>query len=132
MDSDFSENITLHFGIDMIRVHYDDMKFYYVENYYDYPLVGTCIHNGQIARFEANDETDYQLMNDTCPCCKDGGSDDYKDCHCEAYPDVHCELTPLGFIGTIKAIGRKYFWDWFHHPYLMWKFRKRINNRGNV
>ena len=48
-----------------IRVPYDDMKFHYVTGFYDYPLSGTCIHNGQIALFEGQDETDYQLMNDT-------------------------------------------------------------------
>ena len=101
------------------------MKFHYVENFYDYPLVGTCIYNGQIALFEANDETDYQKMNDTCPCCKPDGSDDYKECHCEPYPDIHCKLTPLGFIDTIKAICNKYFWSWVHYPYLMWQFRRR-------
>ena len=114
------------------ELDYNQVKWYYVLGHYDLTWSGYAWHNGRLHYVETFDTTDYDTMTDTCPCCKDGGSDDYKDCHCEAYPDVYCELTPLGFIGTIKAIGRKYFWDWFHHPYLMWKFRRRTNNRGNV
>jgi hypothetical protein len=114
----------------MIRVPYNDMKFHYVENFYDYPLVGTCIHNGQIALFESNDETDYQLMNDTCPCCKTGGTDDYKDCHCQNAPELYYYITTLPWhqriyrridvymklVMWLKSYGIQgyYYWDrWF-------------------
>lgn len=114
----------------MIRVPYNDMKFHYVENFYDYPLVGTCIYNGQIALFEAKDETDYQLMNDTCPCCKYGGTDDYKDCHCKNAPDLYYYITTLPWhkrvyrrievyvklVRWLKSYGIQgyYYWDrWF-------------------
>lgn len=113
-----------------IKVPYEEMKFHYVSNFYDYPLVGTCIHNGQIALFEASDETDYQLMNDTCPCCKPDGSDDYKECHCQNAPDLFYYITLLPWhlrvyhrihtytrlIWWLKAYGIQgyYYWDrWF-------------------
>lgn len=93
----------------MNTVPYDDMKFYFVTNHYDYHLSGTCIHNGRIALFESHDETDYQLMNDTCPCCKDGGTDDYKDCHCENAPNVYCYITELPFLQRIRYRLRPYY-----------------------
>jgi len=79
----------------MIKLPYEQMKFHYVENFYDYPLSGTCIYNNRIALFQCSDETDYQKMNDTCPCCKDGGTDDWKDCHCKNAPDLYYYLTEL-------------------------------------
>ena len=82
----------------MIKLPYEQMKFHYITNFYDYPLSGTCIYNNRIALFQSSDETDYQTMNDTCPCCKDGGTDDWKDCHCQNAPDLYYYLTvlPLG------------------------------------
>jgi hypothetical protein len=93
----------------MIRVSYDDMKFYYVESFYDYPLSGTCIHNGQVARFLVKDETDYQTMEDTCPCCKEDGTGKWEDCHCQNAPDLFYEITTLPLKDRIKYRMKPYY-----------------------
>lgn len=92
----------------MIKVPYESMKFHYITNHYDYHLSGTCIHNGRIALFQSQDETDYQTMNDTCPCCKEGGTDDWKDCHCENAPIVYCYITELSLLDRIRYRIKKY------------------------
>lgn len=78
-----------------MKIRYEQMKFHYITNHYDYHLEGTCWYNGKIAKFVSEDETDYQTMNDTCPCCKPEGTDDYRDCHCVNAPDVYCYITEL-------------------------------------
>ena len=79
----------------MIKVRYEDVKFHYVVNHYDYHLSGTCIHNGKIALFESQDETDYDTMHNTCPCCQPNGTDNWEDCHCQNAPDVYCYISEL-------------------------------------
>lgn len=87
----------------MITIRYEDMKFHYITHHYDVHWGGTCWYNGKLAKFHTVDKTDYQLMNDTCPSCKDGGTDDCKDCHCTSYPDLECVIEELSFIDRIKT-----------------------------
>ena len=108
-----------------IKLEYNQVKWFHKLTHWDITWSGQAWHNGRLYYVETIDTTDYDTMTNTCPCCKEGGSDDYKECHCEPYPDIHCKLTPLGFIDTIKAICNKYFWSWVHYPYLMWQFRRR-------
>ena len=113
----------------MIRVPYEEMKFHYITNYYDYPLTGTCIYNGQIALFEANDETDYQKMTDTCPSCGPENKPD-EFCDCRNAPDLFYYITTLPWYKrifyrlevyyyllwypTIYGLQGYYYWDrWF-------------------
>ena len=84
------------------------MKFHYTTNHYDYHLSGTCIHNGKVALYESQDETDYETMTNTCACCKPNGTDDYRDCHCENAPDVFCYITELSFHKRVYYRIRKY------------------------
>jgi hypothetical protein len=99
-----------------IRVPYENMKFHYVTSHYDYHITGTCIHNGRIALFHTQDETDYEAMTESCPCCKPNGTDDWKDCHCENAPDLYCIITELPFHKRIWYRMRKYF-------HLLWFLR---------
>lgn len=86
----------------MIKIPYEDMKFHYITSHYDVHWAGTCWYNGKLAKFQTIDVTDYQLMDSTCPCCKDGGTGAYLDCHCKSYPDLVCEIEELSFIERIK------------------------------
>lgn len=97
----------------MIRVPYEDMAFHYIVNHYDYHLEGTCWYNGKIAKFVSEDETDYQLMNDTCPHC---GPEDkpMEFCHCENAPDVFCYIEELSFKDRIKYRLRPYTSLWWY------------------
>jgi len=97
----------------MIKLPYEQMKFHYVTNFYDYPLSGSCIYNNRIALFTANDETDYQTMNDTCPCCKLNGSDDYKECHCQNAPDLFYYITTL-------SLGKRIYHRLKPYYFLLW------------
>lgn len=85
------------------------MKFHYIVSHWDYHQRGTCIHNGKIALFESSDETDYQTMTDTCPCCSVQGEPIWENCHCENAPDLYCYITELPLYKRI----------WYRfHPYL--------------
>lgn len=86
----------------MIRVPYEDMKFYFCESHYDVHWSGICICNGKLARYVTKDLTDYQKMNDTCPSC---GLEDKPDeyCHCQGYTDVVCEITELSLSERIAV-----------------------------
>jgi len=78
----------------MIKIPYEDMKFYYTKSFYDYNLEGTCLYNGKIALYHSVDETDYQAMTDACHYCSDRTSDPYQ-CTCENAPNVFCYITEL-------------------------------------
>jgi len=92
----------------MIKIPYEECKFHYITNHYDYHLEGTCIYNGRIAKFTAEDETDYQTMNDTCPHC---GTENkpIEYCHCENAPNVYCYITELDLIDRIRARVYPYY-----------------------
>ena len=87
----------------MIEVPYDDMDFYYCLNHYDIHLKGYCIHNGEIAEYSTLDLTDYDAMQNACPSCKPGGSNEWNDCHCSTYVNVVCYVAELSFFGRMKA-----------------------------
>jgi len=117
-----------------MKLPYEQMKFYYVTNYYDYPLSGTCIYNNRIALFEAIDETDYETMRDTCPYCSDQTTDADK-CHCQNAPDLFYHITTLPLLKRIyyrmapeliwlfwyirryKWIGISYWKHWYWGKY---------------
>ena len=111
----------------MIKVRYEEMKFHYTTNHYDYHLSGTCIHNGKVALYESSDETDYETMTNTCPCCKENGTDNGHDCHCQNAPDVFCYITELPFHKRVYYRMRKYFqilWfirHWGINGYYYWR-----------
>ena len=84
-----------------IKVPYEDMKFHYITNHYDYHLSGTCVYNGKLAKFQSHDETDYEVMNDTCPYCS-GREEDMMKCHCENAPNVFCYITELPLFQRIR------------------------------
>lgn len=98
----------------MIKVPYEDMEFHYIMSHYDLHWAGTCIYNGKIAEFVTHDDTDYQTMDDTCPCCKVGGSNDYKDCHCTSYVNLWCEIRELSFWQRVKWFFLK---QYYKHKY---------------
>ena len=98
----------------VIRVKYDDMQFHYITSHYDLHWAGTCIYNGKIAEFVTRDETDYEAINDACPSCKDGGTNDYKDCTCEAYAELWCEIKELTFVERVKWFFKK---QYYKHKY---------------
>lgn len=99
----------------MIKLPYNQMKFKYITNYYDYPLSGTCIYNNKIALFQAKDETDYQTMIDTCPCCSKNG-DNWEDCHCQNAPDLFYYITEL-------SLGKRIFYRIKPYYYILWYIR---------
>ena len=100
----------------MIKLPYEEMKFHYITNFYDYPLTGTCIYQGKIALFEASDETDYQLMNDTCPSCGPENKPD-EFCHCQNAPDLFYYITVLPF-------GKRIYYRVQPYLSLLWYVRR--------
>jgi len=86
----------------MIKIRYEDMKFHYTTSHYDYHLAGTCYYNNKLAKYISKDETDYQTMNDTCPCCSVENGD-WNQCHCENAPEVYCYITELSLGKRILA-----------------------------
>jgi len=86
----------------MIRIPYENMKFYYCYSHYDIHLSGICVYNGKLAKYVTYDETDYQTMTDTCPSC---GLENkpVEHCHCEAYTDVVCEITELSPLDRLEC-----------------------------
>lgn len=86
------------------------MKFHYTTNFYDYNLAGTCIYNNKIALYYSVDETDYDTMTNTCLCCKNGGTENYKDCHCQNAPIVYCYVTELSFLKRIYKRVQIYYY----------------------
>lgn len=109
----------------MIEIPYDKMKFHFTTGHYDIHWSGTCIYNGKIAEYFTRDDSDYQLMNDTCPCCSIDG-DNYNDCHCESYPDIICVITEIPLYKRIYWVWSKFYWDKFGKTYLYLKFNIRI------
>ena len=81
----------------MIKIRYEEVTFHYITSHYDYHISGSCVYNGKIALFKTIDETDYQTMNDNCPCCRAGGTDNWQDCRCTNAPELYCYITELPF-----------------------------------
>jgi hypothetical protein len=110
----------------MIKIPYEDMKFHYTINHYDYHLEGTCWYNGKIALYKSIDETDYQTMTDTCPYCS-GREEDIMKCHCENAPDVYCYIIELPLWERIFYRIKPYYsllwfiWNWGSHGIGYWK-----------
>ena len=94
-----------------MRIPYDTMTFVWIENHWDIHLTGLCRVDGELHSFKTMDETDYNEMNDNCLCCKDGGTDDAKDCRCDVYTNVVCEVTKLTLIQKIKWLTRKWLFE---------------------
>lgn len=81
--------------VSSIKIKRDELKLYFVTHFWDYPQRGICRYNGKIALFEAKDETDYETMTNTCPCCKPNGTDNSEDCHCENASMLYYVITEL-------------------------------------
>lgn len=92
----------------MIKIPYEEMKFHYTYNHYDYHLSGTCWYNNKIATYISEDETDYQTMGDTCPYCSDQTTDIDK-CHCQNAPNVYCYITELSLRERIYYRIKPYY-----------------------
>lgn len=106
-------------------IPYELVKWYWVTGHYDVHWSGYGWHNGKCYRIKTTDNTDYDTMTESCPSCKVGGSDDYKECHCEVYTDLQCELTELSYWQIAKMYISKFIWDWVERTYLMHQFRKK-------
>lgn len=66
-----------------------------MNGYYDIVWSGVCILDGRFYTFRTVDLTDYQKMNDTCPCCSIEDLD--RPCHCENYKAIFCVLEKIGY-----------------------------------
>jgi len=91
-----------------MKVRYEDIKF--VKGQFRYDGIywqGLCLYQGKLYHYVVKDETDYDTMNDTCPCCKEGGHDNWSECHCESYVDLICTLVPASLLERLVYFLRR-------------------------
>ena len=109
-----------------IQVPYSQVDRYWRIRHYDLTWEGLCIYNGQLAYFTTEDRTDYDTMTDSCPCCKEGGSNDWKECHCKCYTDVISTIETLSLPQRIKWYIKKWYWENITLRIIYFKMRKQL------
>lgn len=110
----------------MLKVRYDEVDWYWHTFHYDVHWAGYGYYNGKMYQVKTVDDTDYDAMNNACPCCKPNGTDDWKECICESYKDLNCELTEMTTLDILKMRWKKACWYNFGLPYLKFKMRHRL------
>jgi hypothetical protein len=110
-----------------VKVRYEDVKWFFHTAHYDVHWRGYGWYQDKFYSIQTIDETDYDTMTDSCPCCKDGGTDNWKDCHCENMPELFCELKEMSIWQIVAMLIEKKYWEWIKRPYLFWKFKRKMN-----
>lgn len=87
--------------MDPNKVHYKDMNYVFVSDYYDGPISGTCIHNNELHKFEAVYDSITEMHNE--------------------YYIIH-PLTPWG---KVKAKVRQWSFEICVGTHMSWNGNKR-------